>query len=177
MIILTGIAYPAVVTIITNLIFNLKAQGSLVERDGHVIGSKLIGQKFYSQKYFWSRPSAVNYNPLPSGASNLGIINPLLLNKINQSMLIFLQSTNMKEVNNIPPEMVTASASGLDPHISPEAALLQVNRVAQARGMDEEGRDQIVNLINNMTEKRQFSLFGEPRINVFLLNLNVDSLK
>ena len=177
MIILTGLVYPGLITVITSLFFHNEAQGSLVKRNGVIIGSKLIGQNFDSQKYFWSRPSFNNYNPLPSGASNLGISNPLLINTIAQREKDFLQANKMKEDLNIPPEMVTASASGLDPHISPEAALLQVARVAQARGMDKAGQDKLITLINDLTEERQYSLFGEPRINVFLLNLKTDSLK
>ncbi|MCX6327925.1 MAG: potassium-transporting ATPase subunit KdpC [Bacteroidia bacterium] len=177
MIILTGVLYPGLITVITSIFFPSEAQGSLVERNGVIIGSKLIGQNFDSQKYFWSRPSFNNYNPLPSGASNLGILNPLLTKKVIQREKDFLQANKMKEDLNIPPEMVTASASGLDPHISPTAALLQVSRVAQARGMDKAGQDKLINLVNDLTEKRQFSLLGEPRINVFLLNLKTDSLK
>ncbi len=177
MIILTGIVYPGLVTVITSLLFHREAQGSLVESNGVILGSELIGQDFNSPKYFWSRPSINNYNPLPSGGSNLGLLNPLLKNKIIQREQTFLQANNIKEDLYIPPEMVTASASGLDPHISPTAALLQVNRVAKARGMNQNRQDQLVNLINELTEKRQFSLLGEPRINVFLLNLKIDSLK
>jgi K+-transporting ATPase ATPase C chain len=177
MIILTGLVYPGLVTVINSIFFAYKAHGSLVEKNGVIIGSKLIGQNFDSQKYFWSRPSFNNYNPLPSGASNLSLLNPLLMKKIIQREKDFLQLNTMKEDLNIPSEMVTASASGLDPHISPKAALLQVSRVAQARGMDKTGQDKLVNLIKDLTEKRQFSLLGELRINVFLLNLNIDSLK
>jgi K+-transporting ATPase ATPase C chain len=177
MIILTGVIYPGLVTVITSLFFHKEAQGSLVEKNGVIIGSKLIGQNFDSQKYFWSRPSFNNYNPLPSGASNLGILNPLLTEIVIQREKDFLQANKMRVGLRIPPEIVTTSASGLDPHISPEAALLQVDRVARERGMDKAGQDKLVNLINDLTEKRQFSLLGEPRINVFLLNLKIDSLK
>jgi K+-transporting ATPase ATPase C chain len=177
MIVLTGVVYPGLITVITSLFFHSEAQGSLVERDGVIIGSKLIGQNFDSQIYFWSRPSFNNYNPLPSGASNLGILNPLLTEKVIQREKDFLQSNKMREGLRIPPEIVTTSASGLDPHISPEAALLQAGRVAQARGLTQIGQDKLVKIINELTEKRQFSLFGEPRINVFLLNLKIDSLK
>jgi K+-transporting ATPase ATPase C chain len=177
MIILTGVIYPGLVTGITSIFFPNKAQGSLVKRNGVIIGSKLIGQNFDSQKYFWSRPSFNNYNPLPSGASNLGLLNPLLINKVIQKEKIFLQVNEMKEDLNIPPEMVTASASGLDPHISPTAALLQISRIAQARSMDKVEQEKLVNLVDDLTENRQFSLLGEPRINVFLLNLKIDSLK
>jgi K+-transporting ATPase ATPase C chain len=177
MIILTGLVYPGLVTIITSIFSPNEAQGSLVKSNGVIIGSKLIGQNFDSQKYFWSRPSFNNYNPLPSGASNLCVSNPLLINKVIQREKDFYQANKIKEDLNIPPEMVTASASGLDPHISPTAAFLQVNRIAQARGMDRAGQDKLIDLVNDLTENRQFSFLGEPRINVFLLNLKIDSLK
>lgn len=177
MTILTGLVYPGLVTIMASVFFNQNSKGSLIERKGIIIGSKLIGQNFDSRKYFWSRPSFINYNPIPSGASNLGPLNPQLLIKINQNKLNFIQVNRLKYDSEIPPEMVTASGSGLDPHISPAAALLQVSRVAEARGMNKVMQDQIVYLINEMTEKRQFSILGEPRINVILLNLKLDSIK
>ncbi len=177
MVILTGLVYPGLVTIITSIFSPNKAQGSLVIRDGVIIGSELIGQNFDSQKYFWSRPSFNNYNPLPSGASNLGLLNPLLIKEITQKEKDFSQANKIKEDLNIPPEMVTASASGLDPHISPIAALLQISRIAQAREMDKAEQDKLIDLVNDLTENRQFSFLGEPRINVFLLNLKIDSLK
>jgi len=177
MIILTGLVYPGLVTIITSVFFPDEAHGSLIERDGVTIGSKLIGQNFDSPKYFWSRPSYNNYNPLPSGGSNLGLLNPLLAETIRQRENTFLHDNKIVENLNFPAEMVTASASGLDPHISPTAALLQVSRIVQARGMDKTGQDKLVILINDLTEGRQFSFLGEPRINVFLLNLELDSLK
>jgi len=177
MIILTGIVYPVLITVITSEFFNKKAQGSLIKRNGTIIGSELIGQNFDSNKYFWSRPSYNNYNPLPSGGSNLGLLNPRLTETILQRKNAFLQANKIEGDLNIPDEMVTASASGLDPHISSAAALLQVSRVAQARGMDKIGQDKLVTLINDLMEDRQFSILGEPRINVFLLNLKIDSLK
>jgi K+-transporting ATPase ATPase C chain len=177
MIILTGLVYPGLVTVITSVFSPNEAKGSLVRRDGVIIGSKLIGQNFDSQKYFWSRPSFNNYNPLPSGASNLGPLNPLLIKKINENEKDFAQANKIKEDLNILPEMVTASASGLDPHISPAAAFLQISRIAEARGMDKAEQDKLIELVNDLTENRQFSFLGEPRINVFLLNLKIDSLK
>jgi len=176
-VILTGLVYPGIVTIIVSVFFPDEAHGSLIERDGVIIGSKLIGQNFDSPKYFWSRPSYNNYNPLPSGGSNLGLLNPLLAEMIMQRENTFLHDNKIIKDLNFPAEMVTASASGLDPHISPTAALLQVSRIAQARGMDKSGQDKLVILINDLTEERQFSFLGEPRINVFLLNLKTDSLK
>ena len=177
MIILTGVLYPGLVTVITSVFFNKEAQGSLVKINGTIVGSKLIGQNFDSDRYFWSRPSFNNYNPLPSGGSNLGILNPRLTETIIQRRNAFIHAHKIEKGLNIPAEMVTASASGLDPHISPEAALLQVSRVAQARGIDKAGQDKLVILVNDITEERQFSLLGEPRINVFLLNLMIDSLR
>ena len=177
MIILTGLIYPGLVTVITSIFFPYEAGGSLVECNGVIIGSKLIGQNFESPEYFWSRPSYNNYNPLPSGGSNLSPLNPLLTETIIQRENAFLYLNKTEKGLNIPAEMITASASGLDPHISPTAALLQVDRIANARGMNQEKRDQLVNLVNDLTEERQFSLLGEPRINVFLLNLKIDNLK
>ena len=177
MTILTGVVYPGLVTVIASIFFNEEAQGSFVKINGTIAGSILIGQNFDSDRYFWSRPSYNNYNPLPSGGSNLGLLNPRLTETIKQREKAFLHA-NMIEIElNIPAEMVTASASGLDPHISPAAALLQVRRVAQARGIDKAGQDRLVILVNDLTEERQFSLLGEPRINVFLLNLMLDSLR
>jgi K+-transporting ATPase ATPase C chain len=176
MVILTGLVYPGLITIITSIFSPNKAQGSLVIRDGVIIGSELIGQNFDSQKYFWSRPSFNNYNPLPSGASNLGPLNPLLIKKITEKEKDFAQANKIREDLNIPPEMVTASASGLDPHISPTAAFLQISRIAEARGLDTAEQDKLIDLVNDLTENRQFSFLGEPRINVFLLNLKIDSL-
>ncbi len=177
MIILTGVVYPGLVTVITSVFFNEEAQGSIVKINGTIVGSKLIGQNFDSDKYFWSRPSYNNYNPIPSGGSNLGLLNPRLTETIIRRENVFLHANMIEKELNIPAEMVTASASGLDPHISPTAALLQVSRVVQARGIGKEGQDELVFLINDLTEGRQFSLLGEPRINVFLLNLMLDSLR
>jgi K+-transporting ATPase ATPase C chain len=176
-IILTGLIYPGLITAITSLLFSYKSQGSLIEKNGVIIGSKLIGQNSESADYFWSRPSINNYDPLHSGGSNLAISNPLLKDEIIKREQTFLHVNNIEKKMYTPSEMVTASASGLDPHISPTAALLQVDRIADARGMNKRKRDQLVTLINDLTEKRQFSILGEPRINVFLLNLMTDSLR
>lgn len=177
MAIITGIIYPLLITGFAELFFRKKAEGSLIERNGIITGSKLIGQNFDSVKYFWSRPSAINYNPLPSGGSNLGPLNPALIDGFNKRRESFISANNLRDNENIPSEMICSSASGLDPHISPAAALLQVNRVAKARGLDKNGEDRLISLVNRLSEKRQFSLLGEPRINVFLLNLQLDSLK
>jgi potassium-transporting ATPase KdpC subunit len=177
MVIITGLIYPAIITATANLLFNKKAHGSLIVRNGMITGSELIGQRFDSRKYFRSRPSSINYNPLPSGGSNLGRLNPSFSDSILHFNHQFILDNMQDSLLAVPHEMVTSSASGLDPHISPRAALLQVNRVAVARKLDSAGREQLCRIIGDLTEKRQFSLFGEPRINVFLLNLKIDSLK
>ncbi|MFH0842515.1 MAG: potassium-transporting ATPase subunit KdpC [Bacteroidota bacterium] len=176
MIILTGGIYPAIVTVTANLLFRNKAQGSLIMKDSVIIGSALIGQNFDGEEYFWPRPSVNYYNPLPSGASNLSHINPVLIKTITERKLAFTKLNMPGESEEIPSVMITSSASGLDPHISPEAALLQAGRVAKARGLSPVAKEQVLAIIHEMTEKPQFSFLGEPRINVFLLNLKLDSI-
>jgi K+-transporting ATPase ATPase C chain len=176
MIILTGGIYPVVVTAAANILFRNKAQGSLIMKDSVIIGSALIGQSFDSEKYFWPRPSVNSYNPLPSGGSNLSHMNPVLIKTITDRKQAFSQANMSGESVEIPSEMITSSASGLDPHIPPEAALLQAGRVAKARGLSLVEEEQVIGIIHEMTEKPRFSLLGEPRINVFLLNLKLDSI-
>jgi potassium-transporting ATPase KdpC subunit len=177
MTILTGLIYPVVMTGISHLLFQSKANGSLIKKDGVIIGSELIGQKFDSTIYFWSRPSAIDYNPVPSGASNLGPTSLKLKKQVTERRRIFASVNSVADTSAIPLEMIFASASGLDPHISPEAAFLQVERVAKARNFNEAQKQKIVQLIRDKTEGPQYALFGEPRINVFELNLALDSLK
>jgi K+-transporting ATPase ATPase C chain len=149
----------------------------MIKKDGIITGSELIGQKFDSTIYFWSRPSAIDYNPVPSGASNLGPTSIKLRNQVTERRRIFASANSVADTSAIPLEMIFASASGLDPHISPESAFLQVERVAKARNFNEAQKQKIVQLIRNKTEGPQYALFGEPRINVFKLNLALDSLK
>ena len=146
-------------------------------KDGKIIGSELIGQKFDSSIYFWSRPSAIGYNPIPSGASNYGPTSDTLKKQVTARRILFAEKNSITDITTIPKEMIFASGSGLDPHISPEAAMLQLNRVTTARNLDETKKQQIRQLIKNMTEKPQFYLFGEPRINVFELNLALDNIR
>lgn len=174
---ITGILYPLLIAGIANLFFSEKARGSLVKRNEIVIGSALIGQNFENPEYFHGRPSAVEYNPIPSGASNLGPMNPVLENLVTSRKKKFLRENLLADTTHLFPEMLFSSASGLDPHISPESAMIQVERIAKARGFDQAEKLKLVDLIKNMSEIRQFSLLGEPRINVFLLNLKTDSLK
>jgi len=177
MTVLTGVIYPFFMTGVAQLVFPAKANGSLVMQDGKIIGSELIGQKFDSSIYFWSRPSAIDYNPIPSGASNLGPTSDKLKKQVAERRKLFATNNSITDISAIPKEMLFASASGLDPHISPEAAFLQLKRVAMARNLNETQKQKVQQLIKNKTQEPQFFLFGEPRINVFELNLALDSIK
>jgi K+-transporting ATPase ATPase C chain len=177
MTVLTGAIYPFFITGVAQLAFPAKANGSLIMKDGKIIGSELIGQKFDSSIYFWSRPSAIDYNPIPSGASNFGPTSDKLKKQVEERRKLFATINSIADTSTIPKEMLFASASGLDPHISPEAALLQLKRVAMARNLNETQKQKVDQLIKNKTQGPQFFLFGEPRINVFELNLALDSIK
>jgi potassium-transporting ATPase KdpC subunit len=177
MTVLTGVIYPFFMTGVAQLAFPARANGSLVKEGGKIIGSELIGQKFDSSIYFWSRPSAIDYNPIPSGASNLGPTSDKLKKQVEERRKLFATNNSIADTSAIPKEMLFASGSGLDPHISPEAALLQLNRVAKARNLNETQKQKVEQLIKNKTEEPQFFLFGEPRINVFKLNLALDSIR
>lgn len=176
MTIILGIVYPLVITGITQAIFPHRANGSLLVTDGKVIGSALIGQKFESERYFWPRPSAIDYNPLPSGGSNLGPTSAELQRQIESRRSMLLKAHALSERTIIPLDLLFASGSGLDPHISPEAARFQVNHVARARGFDADGENELYKLIDRHIEPRVLQIFGEPRINVLKLNLALDSL-
>ena len=171
----TGTFAPAVVYGIGQALFAQQAAGSLLKSGDHTIGSSLIGQHFSSPGYFWGRPSATSpmpYNAAASSGSNLGPLNPALAEVIasRKAALLALDPGNTLP---IPVDLVTASASGLDPEISPAAALYQVDRVAQARGLKE---TQLLALIQSHTQGRQWGLLGEPRVNVLALNLALDQL-
>jgi potassium-transporting ATPase KdpC subunit len=181
---ITGLAYPLAMTGIAEVIFPRQAQGSLIEQDGKVVGSALIGQVFESDKYFHGRPSATTapdpndstktvpapYNAANSGGSNLGPSNKALIDRVQGDV------DKLKQENPsmpVPQDLVTTSASGLDPHISPEAALFQVPRIAKARNLPE---DRVRQLVADNTEGRLFGLLGEPRVNVLQINLALDHL-
>jgi K+-transporting ATPase ATPase C chain len=170
--IICGGIYPAIVTGVASIAFQKQAAGSFItDRAGKSVGSSLIGQPFSDQKYFWPRPSAAtdfSYNPMGSGGSNLGPTNPDYLKSVGDRVKA-LHDTGIS--GNVPADLVQASASGLDPHISPEAANVQIPRVARARGMSEAA---VQKLVSAHTEERQLGFLGEPRVNVLLLNLALD---
>jgi len=174
--VLTGIIYPLAVTGIAQLAFPSKSNGSLIVRNEKAVGSELLGQQFDSTIYFSPRPSAIAYNTLPSGGSNLGLTSVKLTKVVEERKKQFLGFNQLASNTNIPSEMLFASASGLDPHISPEAALLQVNRIAGARLLTSTQKQKLLQLIEQHTEKPQFYCLGETRVNVLLLNLSLDEV-
>jgi K+-transporting ATPase ATPase C chain len=174
--VLTGIAYPLVVTGVGRLAFPSQANGSLVVRDGKVVGSRLIGQAFDDPKFFWGRPSAtspVPYNAAASSGSNLGPLHPALHDAV-AARIAALRAADPAATGPVPVDLVTASGSGLDPHISPAAAEFQVARVARVRGLDPAA---VSALVARHTEGRTFGLLGEPRVNVLELNLSLEDVR
>jgi K+-transporting ATPase ATPase C chain len=174
LLVLVGVIYPVAVTVLAQFVFSNEAEGSLLyDPSGKVIGSALIGQPFSDPKYFWSRPSVTSeypYNPLASGGSNLGPTNKHLMEQI-ATRADLLKSSGIQDP--VPSDLVMASASGLDPHISMQSALIQIPRVAKARNLDEET---LRNLVLDHVEERQFGFLGEQRVNVLKLNLALDSM-
>jgi K+-transporting ATPase ATPase C chain len=176
MTVVTGIFYPLLLTGIAQVAFPGKANGSLITKNGTIIGSDLIGQKFDSVAYFWSRPSAVDYNPIPSGASNFGPTSAKLITLVNQRKSKFVANNEVRDTTAVPLEMIFASGSGLDPHISMEAARMQVKRIAKVRNFNSAQQQKIFDLINRYAEKRQFGILGEDKINVLKLNMKLDEI-
>jgi len=176
-VLLTGLLYPLLMTGVAQVIFPAQANGSLVTTSsGEPIGSMLIGQSFSAPEYFWGRLSATAeepYNASASGGSNYSVLNPALQEQV-QARMDALQAADPENTAPVPVDLVTASASGLDPHISPAAAYYQVPRVAQARGLSEE---QVRALVLEHIEKPLLGIFGEPKVNVLLLNLALDSVQ
>lgn len=172
--VLLGLVYPLFVTGVAQILFPEKANGSLIIQGDTIVGSELIGQKFDSERYFSSRPSATDYSSLPSGASNLGPSSSKLKQQVADRKAEFIRINELSGSETIPSEMLFASASGLDPHITPQAALLQVDRIVKARHLSETGKQQIIQLIGKLSESPQFGLLGEERVNVLMLNLSLD---
>ncbi len=175
MTVLTGILYPLFVTSIAKLAMKQRADGEFVISHGTIIGAKLIAQKFESEHYFWPRPSAVDYNPLPSGGSNLGPTSSLLKKQVQERKDKILKTSGMKE-NSIPSEFLFASGSGLDPDITPSGAYFQIKRILNARKLDPSFEQKIRTLIDHLAIKRRLGFLGEPCVNVLILNIALDEL-
>ena len=176
--VICGLAYPVVMTLVAQLAFPDRANGSLIMRDGKIIGSALLAQQFTGSNYFWPRPSACTYGTGPtglvaSGGSNLGPTSGALQTNVINNTAAFISGNNLPTNTLVPADMVFASASGLDPHISPEAARLQIARVAAARGLSP---DKVTALVDKFKEGSQWGFLGEPRVNVFLLNIALDEM-
>jgi K+-transporting ATPase ATPase C chain len=169
----TGVAYPLVVTLIGRLAFPAAVEGSVIEVEGRAVGSRVIGQPFSAPQYFWSRPSATGpmpYNGAVSSGSNLGPLNPALAEAVD-ARVAALRAADPDNAAPVPVDLVTASGSGLDPHISIAAAEYQIARVSRARNLDV---DAVAALVRTHTEGRTLGVLGEPRVNVLLLNLALD---
>jgi K+-transporting ATPase ATPase C chain len=162
------------ITVLGNTIYHAESDGSLIEVNGKVIGSSLIGQKFTRDEFFWPRPSAVDYNPLPSGGSNQGMTSAFLDSTVRERRRALLEANPIS--GKVPSDLLFASGSGLDPHISPEAAYCQIDRVSAARGLDKGQMTSLTTLVRDHIEQPMFGILGEPRVNVLALNLAVDSV-
>lgn len=182
LVLITGVIYPVLVTGLSQAFFPFQANGSLIQQNDKVVGSELIGQDFTGEKYFWGRPSATSGRPYNafdsenltgSSGSNLGPLSQYLID-IVQNQVDKLHSADPGNPLLIPIDLVTASGSGLDPHISKESAYYQISRVARARGMTEAD---VAALVDRFTENRQFGILGDPRVNVLMLNLALDGIK
>jgi K+-transporting ATPase ATPase C chain len=174
--VVTGLAYPAVMTAVGQTAFHDQANGSLLQEDGKLVGSRLIGQQFDAPQYFWGRLSATSpmpYNALASGGSNLGPTNPALLDEV-KGRLDALKAAGTDMSKPVPVDLVTSSGSGLDPEISPAAAAYQIERVAKARQL---APNDVQALVDRYTTGRQFGVLGEARVNVLQLNLALDEMK
>jgi len=174
--VVTGLVYPIVVTAVSHAAFASQANGSLIEKNGKLVGSELLGQQFDAPGYFWGRLSATSpnpYNPQSSGASNLGPTNPALADEV-KGRISALHDADPTNTAPVPVDLVTSSGSGLDPEISPAAAAYQIDRVAKARKLSHNDVDA---LVQRETSGRQFGILGEARVNVLKLNLALDELK
>lgn len=169
---LTGIIYPLFITAIAQLTMKQKADGDFLSSKGKMVGATLIAQKFESDKYFWARPSSIDYNPLPSGGSNFGPISAALKKAVEERQEKILKIHRVDK-DKIPAELLFSSGSGLDPHISASTAYFQIERVAKSRGIDSKD---IKSLVDNITIKRGWGFLGESCINVLLLNKALDEL-
>lgn len=175
--VLTGVIYPLTITLFANIMFPGKSSGSIVKMDNKIIGSELIGQKFNSPEYFWGRPSEVDNNPIPSGGSNLGPTSQKLKEAVQARIDTIRKYHGNIPFQKIPKDLLFASASGVDPDISPEAVYFQINSVSNARKMNGQQVKELYQLVSEYTSHPQFGIFGMPRVNVFLLNLAINKIK
>lgn len=174
---LTGIVYPLLITAFAQLTKKQQADGNFLSVEGKVVGASLIAQNFTNPKYFWPRPSAHDYNALASGGSNLGPTSAALKDTVKQRQAALAKSQDISDPHAIPSELLYASGSGLDPHISPAAAQFQSARIAKARGLDDEkGKAALAALIDKKTQPRQLGFLGRPYINVLEINIALDEL-
>ena len=178
MTLLTGLVYPLFITAVAQLTMKRKADGSFVSYNGKLVGSSLIGQKFQGDKYFWPRPSSIDYNALTSGGSNLGPTSAELKKAVDERKSRISKGQEKADAALIPEELLFASGSGLDPHISPKTAYFQVDRIVKARGLQHESGTKTINeLIEKFTESRHIKFLGYPYVNVLLLNIALDEIQ
>lgn len=173
---ITGLAYPLLITFIAQFTMPFQANGSLISINQAIVGSHLIGQKFTSDKYFWGRPSASDYNPLKSGGSNLGPISAILKDLVQTRKRHLQRAHSMNPSDQIPGDLLFASGSGLDPHITLEAAHYQKMRIAKTRGFNREKIERLEALMESMIEQKRMKLIGRPCLNVLKLNIALDEL-
>ncbi len=170
-VVVCGLVYPAIATLLGGWLFPHQANGSLIERDGRVVGSSLVAQPFADARYFQTRPSAAGFDPKALSGSNLASSNPALRERMARDSAAVAARDGVPALS-LPGDLITASGSGIDPHVSPAGAQLQVKRVAQARGLP---ADEVAALVHSHTEKRTLGVLGEPRVNVLALNLALDA--
>lgn len=173
---LTGVFYPLAVTVVGQLLWSEKASGSWLKVNDRIVGSKWIGQKFSEPRYFWGRPSNSNYDPMDSGGSNLGPMNPELKKRIDERAAALLKADPDAKRDAIPSDLLYASGSGLDPHISLQSALFQMERVAKARTFDEEGKMKLQQMLEESARHHEVRLFSQPYVNVLEVNIALDKL-
>jgi len=174
--VLLGLIYPFAMTFLSQRFFYSKANGSLIEKDKKIIGSELIAQKFTRSEYFWPRPSAGDYNANPSGASNLGPTSLDLKSQIVTRRKDLAKSLEVEE-SQIPQDLLTTSGSGLDPHVSPEGAKIQISRIVKSRKWPLEATERLNTLVDTLTEQPTLGILGERRVNILRLNLALEDLK
>ncbi|MFZ4620623.1 MAG: potassium-transporting ATPase subunit KdpC [Bacteroidota bacterium] len=174
--VLTGVLYPLGMTLLTQIIFPYQSNGSLIQKNGTVIGSELIGQQITGDKYFHPRPSAIDYAPMPSSGTNWGPTDRRMRDSVIARSSRFIALNHLPAGTIVPKEMLFASGSGVDPHISPEAARMQIERIAAVRGFTKEQTAAVKKIVEKLSEGPQLQLFGDPRVNVLKLNIALDGL-